>query len=65
MNRNDILELFRAEVLLALDKAANQTFKPPRNDSGASGRDLRRLFSAIDFQVGVLAERYGVTLEDD
>ncbi len=64
MNRDDILELFRAEVLLALDKAANQTFKPPRNDSGASGRDLPRLFKAIDEHVETLAERYGVTLEN-
>lgn len=64
MNRDYVQAVFRAKVLEALDAAANETFKPARNDSGAADADLPRLFKAIDEQVEVLAKRYGVTLED-
>lgn len=65
MNRDDTRDIFHMIVLEAFDKAANQTFKPLRNDSGATDDDLPRLFKAIDKQVEVLAKRYGITLGDN
>ena len=68
MNRDNTCDVFRTAVLSALDEAANQTFDPPRNDSGATDEDLVRLFKAIDAQVDVLAKRYNVTwaeIEED
>lgn len=64
LDLNDTRDIFRQAVLDALDKAARQTFDPPRNDAGASDADLPRLFESIDTQVEVLAERYNVALVD-
>ena len=68
VNRERVVEEFRRAVLRALDRAADQEFDPPRNDSGAIDADLPRLFKAIDAQVDVLAKRYHITwseIEED
>jgi len=68
LDRDPIRDTFRQRVLEALDAAANETFGQlglvHRNDSGATDADLPRLFKALDEQVDVLAERYGVCLAD-
>lgn len=61
---NDMRDIFRNHVLEALDKAACETFNPPRNDAGATDADLPRLFDAIDKQLFVLAGRYNAILVD-
>ena len=62
LDRESTIETFRQMVLEALDRAAHETFKPSRNDAGATDADLPRLFKAIDAQVEALADRYDVVL---
>jgi len=66
-DRDEVLSVFRRNVLAALDQSARDTLGPraySRNDSGATDADLPRLFKAIDAQVEVLSERFGVYLLD-
>ena len=59
-----VRDAFHLRVLEALDLAARETFNPARNDAGATDADLPRLFRAIDEQVSILADRYGVILRE-
>jgi hypothetical protein len=58
-DREQVTDIFRQRVLEALDEAARETFDPPGNRAGATDADLPRLFTAIDAQIDVLAERFG------
>jgi len=62
LDRDATLDVFRDAILKALDEAARQTFEANPTPMGASDADLPRLFKALDEQVDVLANRYGVIL---
>ena len=59
---DDIRDTFRAQLLVALDKAARKTIGA--KCYGANDQDLPRLFRALDEQIRVLANRYNVNLAD-
>lgn len=63
MTRDEAIEIFRDEMLLALDKAAIKVFPDvakafPNNDHGATDADLPNLFKVLDKHFDVLVERF-------
>lgn len=66
IDRDEAIEVFRLKVLDALDIAAVEVFGEPAENAkrgkGATDGDLPRIFPAVDRQVEVLAERFGVEM---
>ncbi len=67
LDREIARDVFHLRILRALDEAAREVFDSPRFNlgAGATDRDLPRLFRAIDEQLDILAERYGVTWQEE
>jgi hypothetical protein len=61
MNDTELKDLFRDEVLLALDRAARMAFPNAKKHSGARDEDLPEIFKFLDAHVEELKLRLGET----
>lgn len=69
LDRDDIRETFRLEVLAALDRVTERLcdaggFDLPKGGTGATDADLPHLFPAIDAQMERVVQRLGCGLTD-